>query len=124
LCSGFALLALLIACVGLYGTMSYGVARRTGEIGIRMALGAPRTQVVWMVMRQVVLMATIGLAIGVPVAYGSSRVMESMLYGINANDWFALALAIAAMLAVVMGAGYAPARRASRIDPMIALRHE
>ncbi len=124
LCSGFALLALLIACVGLYGTMSYGVARRTGEIGIRVALGAPRIQVVWMVMRQVVLMAAIGLAIGVPVAYGSSRVMESMLYGINANDWFALAIAIAAMLAVVMAAGYAPARRASRIDPMIALRHE
>ncbi len=124
LCSGFALLALLIACVGLYGTMSYGVARRTGEIGIRMALGAPRIQVVWMVMRQVVVIAAIGLAIGVPVAYGSSRVMQSMLYGINASDWFALAVAIAAMLAVVMAAGYAPARRASRIDPMIALRHE
>jgi macrolide transport system ATP-binding/permease protein len=124
LCSGFAILALAIACVGLYGTMSYAVARRTGEIGIRMALGAPRGRVVWMVMRQVAIMGAIGLAIGLPAAWAASRLVKSFLYGIEADDPSSIAAAIVTMAIAVIVAGYAPARRASRIDPAIALRSE
>jgi predicted permease len=124
LCSGFAVLALAIACVGLYGTMSYTVARRTGEIGIRMALGAARGRVVWMVMRQVAIMGAIGLAIGLPAAWAASRLVKSFLYGIKADDPSSIAVAIVTMAIAVLVAGYAPARRASRIDPVIALRSE
>jgi ABC-type antimicrobial peptide transport system permease subunit len=124
LCSGFAALALAIASVGLYGTMSYTVARRTGEIGIRMALGAPRGRVVWMVMRQVAIMGAIGLAIGLPAWWSASRLVESLLYGIKANDPSSIAAAIVTMAIALLAAGYTPARRASRIDPVIALRSE
>ena len=124
LCSGFAILALAIACVGLYGTMSYTVARRTGEIGIRMALGAPRARVVWMIMRQVAIMGAIGVAIGLPAAWATSRVVKSFLYGIKADDPSSIAAAIGTMAIAVLVAGFAPARRASRIDPVIALRSE
>src|SRR6266566_6886453 len=90
LCTGFAVLALVIACVGLYGTMSYSVARRTGEIGIRMALGAQRSRVVWMVLREVVLLAAVGLAISVPAALAASKLVESFLFGMKPNDPLAL----------------------------------
>ena len=86
LCSGFAILALMIACVGLYGTVSYNVARRTSEIGIRMALGAEQGRVVRMILRQVIVIAAAGLAIGVPVALGSSKLVASLLYGMKPND--------------------------------------
>jgi len=124
LCSGFAALALVIACVGLYGSMSYTVARRTGEIGIRMALGAPRGRVVWMVMRQVAIMGAIGLAIGLPAWWLLSRLVESLLYGIKRDDPSSIAAAIGTMAIALLAAAYAPARRASRIDPVIALRSE
>jgi macrolide transport system ATP-binding/permease protein len=124
LCSAFALLALAIACVGLYGTMSYNVARRTGEIGIRMALGAHRGRVVWMVLREVFGLAVLGLAISLPIALATSRVLESFLYKIEPNDPRALALAVAVLLSAALAAGYAPARRASRINPITALRQE
>ncbi|HTS74600.1 MAG TPA: ABC transporter permease [Bryobacteraceae bacterium] len=124
LCTAFAILALAIACVGLYGTMSYIVARRTGEIGIRMALGAPRPRVMWMVMAQVMALAIAGLAIGIPVAYASSRLVESLLYGVKTNDAMSLAIAVATLACAALAAGFAPARRASRIDPVVALRHE
>ena len=124
LCTAFAILALVIACVGLYGTMAYTVARRTREIGIRMALGARRALVTWMVMREVCLLAAIGLAIGMPIALATSRVVESFLFGMQPNDPRALTLAVAILLSAVLLAGYAPARRASRIDPMVALRRE
>jgi macrolide transport system ATP-binding/permease protein len=124
LSAGFALLALSIASVGLYGTMSYVVARRTGEIGIRMALGAPRSRVVWMVMRQVAILSAIGLAIGLPVAVGASRLVESMLFGIKAGDPVSIGTAIGTIVIAAIAAGYAPARRASRIDPLVALRNE
>ena len=124
LCSGFAILALVIACVGLYGTVSYNVARRTGEIGIRMALGAQRGGVVRMVLREVLVLAVAGLAIGLGLALGTSKFVASFLYGMKANDPLALAGAVVILLGAAILAGYAPARKASRIDPMAALRNE
>jgi predicted permease len=124
LCSGFAILALTIACVGLYGTVSYNVARRTGEIGIRMALGAQRAGVVRMVLREVFLLAAVGLAIGVATALATSKFVASFLYGMKPNDPLAFLAAVAILLVAAILGGYAPARRASRIDPMVALRHE
>jgi predicted permease len=124
LCTVFAIVALLIACVGLYGTMSYTVARRTGEIGIRMALGARRGDVIRMVLRQAFALSAIGLAIGVPVALGASKFVESFLFGVKANDTAALFLAVAILLSAVLVASYVPARTASRIDPLTAVRHE
>jgi predicted permease len=124
LCTGFAVLALLIACVGLYGTMSYNVARQIGEIGTRMALGAQRGTVLWMVLRRVLLLAATGLAISVPVALGTSRLVKSFLFETQPNDPGTLALAGVVLLSAVILAGYAPARRASRIDPVAALRQE
>ncbi|MBZ5590627.1 MAG: ABC transporter permease [Acidobacteriia bacterium] len=124
LCSGFAILALVIACVGLYGTVSYNVARRTGEIGIRMALGAQRGRVVRMVLREVMVLAAVGLAIGLAMALVASKFVASFLYGMKPNDPLALATAVATLLGAAIFASYAPARRASRIDPMAALRNE
>jgi predicted permease len=124
LCTGFAVLALLTACVGLYGTMSYSVARQVGEIGIRMALGAQRGAVVWMVLRRVLLLAAVGLAISVPAALSASRLVKSFLFETQPNDPGTLALAGVVLLSAAILAGYAPARRASRIDPLAALRHE
>src|SRR5207237_8552707 len=124
LCTAFALLALTIACVGLYGTMSYGVARRTSEIGIRMALGARRATVTWIVLRGVLALAAVGVAITVPAALAASKLVEAFLFGMKRNDPLALAAAVVTMLTAVTLAGYLPARNASRIDPMTALRHE
>ncbi len=124
LSKGFAVLALLIACVGLYGTMSYSVARQVGEIGIRMALGAQRGAVVWMVLCRVLLLAAVGLAISVPAALSASQLVKSFLFETQPNDPGTLALAGVVLLSAAMLAGYAPARRASRIDPLAALRHE
>jgi predicted permease len=124
LCTGFAVLALLIASVGLYGTMSYSVARQVGEIGIRMALGAQRGAVVWMVLRRVLLLAAVGLAISVPLALIAFRLVKSLLFETRPNDPGTLALAAAVLLSAAILAGYAPAMRASRIDPLAALRHE
>jgi predicted permease len=124
LCTGFAVLALLTACVGLYGTMSYSVARQIGEIGIRMALGAQRGAVVWMVLRRVLLLAAAGLAISVPAALGASRLIKSFLFDTQPNDPGTLALAGVVLLSAAILAGYVPAWRASRIDPLAALRHE
>jgi macrolide transport system ATP-binding/permease protein len=124
LCTAFAILALAIACVGLYGTISYNVARRTGEIGVRMALGAQRGGVVRMILRQVFVLAALGLAIGVPVALGTSKLVGSFLFEMKSNDPLAFMAAVAILLGAAILAGYAPARRASRIDPMVALRHE
>jgi ABC-type antimicrobial peptide transport system permease subunit len=124
LCACFGVLALVIACVGLYGTMSYSVARRTNEIGIRMALGAQRGGVIWMVLRQVLVLAFVGLAIGLPIALAASKLVESFLFGMTPDDPLALAAAITVLISASIIAGYAPARRASKIDPMVALRHE
>jgi predicted permease len=124
LSTGFAVLALLTACVGLYGTMSYSVARQVGEIGIRMALGAQPGAVVWMVLRRVLLLAAVGLAISVPAALIAFQLVKSFLFETQPNDPGTLALAGVVLLSAALLAGYAPARRASRIDPLAALRQE
>ena len=124
LCTIFAILALVIACVGLYGTVAFSIERRTGEIGVRVALGAQRTGIAWLVLRDVFKLGLVGLAIGVPVAVAGSRYVESFLFGIEPNDPLVIAMAVVALLAAALIAGYVPARRASRIDPMVALRHE
>ena len=124
LSTALALLALAIAAVGLYGTVSYNVARRTSEIGIRMALGAQRTRVVWNVLREVVWMSAAGIALSLPMAYMASKLVESFLYGLQRNDPTALTFAALLLFAVAVLAGFVPARRASRIDPATALRHD
>jgi macrolide transport system ATP-binding/permease protein len=124
LCSGFAVLALLIACVGLYGSMSYNVARRTGEIGIRMALGAPKRSVIWMVLGEVLLLASLGLAVSIPAALAGSKLLKSFLYQTEPHDPVTIAVAAASLLSAAILAGYLPARSAANIDPMSALRHE
>lgn len=124
LCTAFAILALTIACVGLYATTAYAVARRTGEIGIRLALGAGRGAVVWMMLRDVCVLAAVGLAIGASVALASSRLVESFLFETKPNDPGVVVVAATILLISALAAGYGPARRASRVDPLTALRHE
>jgi len=120
----FGALALLLACIGLFGLMSYSVSRRTNEIGIRMALGAERSGVVGMVLRESMLMVAIGVAIGLAGAIGGGRFVESVLFGLSATDVWTISAAIGATVLVSLAAGYLPARRASRVDPMVALRYE
>ena len=124
LASFFGLLALLLACIGLYGLMSYAVARRTNEIGIRMALGAPRGNVLWLVLRESIILVVIGLALGLGAALLTTKTAGSLLFGLKPNDPITIALASSVLLAVAVFAGYLPARRASRVDPMTALREE
>src|SRR5262245_8391267 len=122
--SAFSLFALLLACIGLYGLMSYAVARRTNEIGIRMALGAQARDVVLLVMRETMLMVMVGVALGLGAALAATRLVSNLLYGLTPGDPLTIALAASLMIAVAALAGYLPARRASRIDPMIALHYE
>jgi predicted permease len=117
-------LALLLACVGLFGLMSYNVARRTNEIGIRMALGAQRQDVLRMVMRESMILVAVGVAIGLAVAFGASRYIATLLFGLPPNDTMTMIMAIVVMVVVSAAAGYLPARRASRVDPMVALHYE
>ena len=124
LCSAFAILALTIAAVGLYGTISSTVARRTGEIGIRIALGAQRGPVLWMILREVLVLSAAGLAISIPIALGTSKFLESFLFQMKANDPLSLTAAVAILLVAAVVAGFVPARRAARTDPVTALRHE
>jgi ABC-type antimicrobial peptide transport system permease subunit len=124
LCGAFAMLALAIACVGLYGTMAYGVARRTNEIGLRMALGAERRGLIWMVLREVCVLTGIGLAVGLAGALATTKFVKSFLFEMQHNDPWAIGGAVAVMAVAALAAGYGPAWRASRMDPWKALRHD
>ena len=104
--------------------MSYLVGRRTGEIGIRMALGASRSEVGWQVMREIGLLVVSGIAIGLPVALSGVRLVRDMLYGLAGNDWFSLTAATGLLLLAGLASGFLPARRASGADPVVALRDE
>jgi len=120
----FGVLALLLAAIGLYGILAYAVARRTTEIGVRMALGAKRAAVQWMVLRDALLLVAIGIVVGIPAALGLTRLARSLLFGVEPNDPLTIACAAALMISIAMLAGYLPAWRASRVDPMVALRYE
>ena len=120
----FGFLATLLAVIGLYGVMAYTVAQRTREVGIRMALGAARASVIWMVMREVLLLVAIGVVAGVGFSLMLTRVVQSQLFGLTPHDPLTLVFATAALALVACAAGYIPALRASRLDPMKALRYE
>ena len=120
----FGALATLLAAIGLYGVMSYAVARRTREIGLRMALGAEPGRVVWLVMREVVLLAVLGVGLGLPLAIGLGRLMRSQFFGVSPADPLTLLVATVALVTVALTAGYVPAGQATRVDPMKALRSE
>jgi predicted permease len=124
LASGFGVLALVLASIGLYGLIAYGVARRTREMGIRAALGAQRTRLILMVVKSAIRLVIFGVAVGLPGAWAASRWVESMLFGLKPTDPATIAASILLLGAAALLAAYLPARRASRIDPMIALRHE
>jgi predicted permease len=124
LSTAFGILATLLAAIGLYGVMAFSVARRTKEIGLRMALGAQRGVVVWMVLRESLLLLGIGLLAGVPVALALSHYVSAQLFGVKANDVWTVLSALGVLAAVAAGAGLLPARRASAIDPIQALRYE
>jgi len=124
LSAGFGLLATLLASIGLYGVMAFVVARRRKELGIRLALGSPRGVVIWLVMSEVLLLLAIGLAIGIPAAMASGRFVSSQLYGIEARDPWIAGTTMLLLTVVSAAAGLIPAHRASRIDPILALRHE
>jgi putative ABC transport system permease protein len=114
--------ALTLAAIGLYGVLSHGIARRTGEIAIRIALGAQPGRVISMILRETVGLVSGGLVLGGGLAYVASRLIDSRLYGVDAQDPLTLALATGLLLLVALSAAYLPAQRASRLDPMAALR--
>jgi predicted permease len=124
LSSFFGVLAAFLVCIGIYGLLSYAVARRTSEIGVRMALGARRSNVLWLILREILVLVAVGIAIGVPLALEGNRLVSKLLYGLSPADPASLFAAIAMLAAVALLAGYLPARRASRVEPTVALRCE
>jgi predicted permease len=124
LSSFFGGLALLLACVGLYGVMSYTVSGRTKEIGLRMALGAQRPEVLWMVLGEAMKLVALGVLIGIPAALAASHLLSSMLFGLNPADPLSMIMVILLLGGVALLAGLIPARRATKVDPMVALRYE
>jgi ABC-type antimicrobial peptide transport system permease subunit len=120
----FGLLAVVLVATGLYGTIAYGVTRRTSEVGIRMALGAERHQVLWMVLREGLQICLLGILIGLPVALASTRLLRSLLYGLTPNDPLSIGSAAIGILVVTAIACVIPAQRAASISPTLALRNE
>jgi ABC-type antimicrobial peptide transport system permease subunit len=124
LCTVFGALATLLAIIGLYGVVSYSVSQRTREIGIRLALGAGRRMVVTMVMKEALLLVGVGVVVGILASLGLTRAVASALYGVTPHDPTILIVTTIGLTAAATAAGYLPARRASRTDPMLALRQE
>jgi ABC-type antimicrobial peptide transport system permease subunit len=124
LAAAFGVLGLVLAAIGLYGLLTYTVARRTNEIGIRLALGAMPREVLWMVIRHVLLLVGAGIAIGLPAAWGASRWISSMLFGVKPTDTATILAATVTLVFAGLLAGFLPAWRASRVDPTVALRYE
>ncbi len=118
----FGLLALALTCIGLYGILAYSVARRTNEIGVRLALGASRAEIVWMVLREALVLAAAGIVIGTPSVWLLGRASQTLLYGVSAFDPLTVSASAAGLLAFAVAAGWIPARRASRLEPLAALR--
>jgi ABC-type antimicrobial peptide transport system permease subunit len=124
LAATISLAAVILACAGLYGLLAYTVSRQTSEIGVRLALGAERRAMLWMVLQQCLVLAAVGTAAGVASAFVMGRLAANLLYQVSSADPLAIAGAAASMLAVAVCAGLVPAWRASRVDPLIALRSE
>jgi len=124
LLAGFALLALILACVGMYGVISYSVTQRTHEIGVRMALGAAQRDVSRMIPRQGALLTGLGIAIGLVTAFGVTRLMRGFLFGVPPADPLTFCCVCILLIGVALLACYFPARRATRVDPLVALRYE
>jgi len=124
LAGAFGVVAIGLTCIGLYGLLAFTVVRRTKEIGIRMAMGAQRTQVIAMVIDDAARRVAAGIAVGLPVAWAAARGIQSILFGLKPTDPAAIGAAIAALAGAALAAAYLPARRASRVDPLSALRHE
>jgi ABC-type antimicrobial peptide transport system permease subunit len=120
----FAGLALVLAAIGIYGVIAYNVVQRTREIGIRMALGAEKTDVLRLIFRHAVRIGAMGVIIGIAAAYLATRTLSSMLYGVNPHDPLIFAAVIISILVVILLASYIPARKATLVDPLIALRYE
>lgn len=120
----FAVIAVLLVATGLYGTLAYRVGRRTSEIGVRMALGAQRRQVLWMILRESLLVSAAAILAGVPLTIGSARLMRSMLFGVQPGDMVSFAIALLGVILVALTASIIPARRAAALDPIVALRYE
>ena len=124
LVSLFAGLAALLAAAGIYGVMSFSVAQRTAEMGLRAALGATRAQLFALVLRSALKLTAVGFAIGLFASLGATRLIDSQLFGVSATDPVAYAIALLVLLAIALLSAYVPARRAARVEPLIALRHE
>jgi putative ABC transport system permease protein len=124
LSSAFGVLALLLACIGLYGTIGYAVARRTAEIGVRMALGAERGRILRMILSETLFVVAVGVAVGLPASWAAARLLNHQLYGLSPHDPLTIMSTSAIILTITLLAGYLPARRASRVEPMVALRCE
>jgi ABC-type antimicrobial peptide transport system permease subunit len=120
----FGLLAALLVATGLYATLAYAVTRRTAEIGVRMALGAQRGEVLWAVLKESILLCVAGAVIGVPLALAGSRVLRSILFGVQPSDPLTIVLGIFGLISIALVASVIPARRAASIDPIRALRYE